>query len=84
MTTMELQQWRESFIERYLNRIEDRAVIEELECFMKRIFPASPVAFDLREARQEIALAERELKEGKGIDEHEMGQFFDRWRARIG
>lgn len=38
MTTIELQQWRESFVERYLNRIEDMEISEELERAAKKIF----------------------------------------------
>ena len=30
MTTIELQQWRESFVERYLNKIDDMEISEEL------------------------------------------------------
>ena len=28
MTTIELQQWRESFIERYLNKIDDMETVQ--------------------------------------------------------
>ena len=28
MTTIELQQWRESFVERYLNKIDDMVIAE--------------------------------------------------------
>lgn len=39
MTTIELQQWRESFVERYLNKIDDMEISEELERAAKKIFP---------------------------------------------
>ena len=39
MTTIELQQWRESFVERYLNKIDDMEISEELERLPKRSFP---------------------------------------------
>ena len=38
MTTIELQQWRESFVERYLNKIDDMEISEELERAAKKIF----------------------------------------------
>lgn len=38
MTTIELQQWRESFVERYLNKIDDMEISEELERAAKRSF----------------------------------------------
>ena len=37
MTTIELQQWRESFIERYLNKIDDMETVLKIEKYMKRI-----------------------------------------------
>ena len=37
MTTIELQQWRESFVERYLNKIDDMEISEELERAAKKI-----------------------------------------------
>ena len=78
MTTIELQQWRESFIERYLNKIEK---------YMKRIMSkanaASPISFSLKEANREIDIAEQELEEGKGINEDDMHQFFETWRNKL-
>ena len=38
MTTIELQQWRESFVERYLNKIDDMEISEELERLPKDLF----------------------------------------------
>ena len=38
MTTIELQQWRESFVERYLNKIDDMEISEELERAAKDLF----------------------------------------------
>ena len=35
MTTIELQQWRESFIERYLNKIDDMETVLKIEKYMK-------------------------------------------------
>ena len=52
MTTIELQQWRESFIERYLNKIDDMETVLKIEKYMKRIMSkanaASPISFSLK------------------------------------
>ena len=73
MTTIELQQWRESFIERYLNKIDDMETVLKIEKYMKRIMSkanaASPISFS--------------LKEGKGINEDDMHQFFETWRNKL-
>ena len=82
MTTIELQQWRESFIERYLNKIDDMETVLKIEKYMKRIMSkanaASPISFSLKEANREI-----ELEEGKGINEDDMHQFFETWRNKL-
>ena len=66
MTTIELQQWRESFIERYLNKIDDMETVLKIEKYMKRIMSkanaASPISFSLKESNREIDIAEQELK----------------------
>ena len=81
MTTIELQQWRESFIERYLNKIDDMETVLKIEKYMKRIMSkanaASPISF------REIDIAEQELEEGKGINEDDMHQFFETWRNKL-
>ena len=83
MTTIELQQWRESFIERYLNKIDDMETVLKIEKYMKRIMSkanaASPISFSLKE----IDIAEQELEEGKGINEDDMHQFFETWRNKL-
>ena len=83
MTTIELQQWRESFIERYLNK----ETVLKIEKYMKRIMSkanaASPISFSLKEANREIDIAEQELEEGKGINEDDMHQFFETWRNNL-
>ena len=60
MTTIELQQWRESFIERYLNKIDDMETVLKIEKYMKRIMSkanaASPISFSLKEANKRIVL----------------------------
>ena len=81
MTTIELQQWRESFIERYLNKIDDMETVLKIEKYMKRIMSkanaASPISFSLKD------IAEQELEEGKGINEDDMHQFFETWRNKL-
>lgn len=87
MTTMELQQWRESFIERYLNKIDDMETVSRIEKYMRRVMSetkaTSPIQFTKEQANVEINIAERELKEGKGINEEEMHQFFETWRDKL-
>ena len=87
MTTIELQQWRESFIERYLNKIDDMETVLKIEKYMKRIMSKanaeSPISFSLKEANREIDIAEQELEEGKGINEDDMHQFFETWRNKL-
>ena len=79
MTTIELQQWRESFIERYLNKIDDMETVLKIEKYMKRIMSkanaASPISFSLKEANREIDIA--------GINEDDMHQFFETWRNKL-
>lgn len=87
MTTIELQQWRESFIERYLNKIDDMETVSRIEKYMRRVMSEtkskSPIQFTKEQANVEINIAEQELKEGKGIDEEEMHQFFETWRNKL-
>ena len=57
MTTIELQQWRESFIERYLNKIDDMETVLKIEKYMKRIMSkanaASLISFSLKDENSE-------------------------------
>ncbi|WFE83196.1 hypothetical protein [Parabacteroides chongii] len=81
MTAMELQQWRENFIEKYLNKMDSLETMAKLEKYAKRIMTKktitlSPIAYSLEEANQEIDQAEKELHERKGINETGMLQFF--------
>ena len=71
MTAMELQQWKQNFVEDYLDEIDDLEVLEKIKKYVKRVMPNS-----LEEANQEIDQAEKELHEGKGINETGMLQFF--------
>ena len=65
MTTIELQQWRESFIERYLNKIDDMETVLKIEKYMKRIMSKANAA-DLRgqapAAEQDPPLCGKTLK----------------------
>ena len=86
MTTIELQQWRESFIARYLNKIDDMETVLKIEKYIKRILykanATSHISFSLK-ANREIDIAEQELEEGKGINEDDMHQFFETWRNKL-
>ncbi len=69
MTTLELQEWKKNFIEDYLNEI--------------KVVSPSPIAYSVDEALKEIDVAERELNEGKGVNEAEMHQFFGEWKRKL-
>ena len=88
MTAMELQQWRENFIKEYLNKMDSLETMAKLEKYAKRIMTKktitlSPITYSLEEANQEIDQAEKELHEGKGINETGMHQFFEEWRKKL-
>lgn len=88
MTTLELQQWKKNFVEDYLNEIDDLEMMSKLEKYAKRILTKkvvspSPIAYSVDEACKEIDIAEKELSEGKGINETEMRQFFGEWKRKL-
>lgn len=74
-------------MERYLNKIDDMETISRIEKYMRRVLSetksTSPIQFTQEQANVEINIAEQELKEGKGINEEEMRQFFETWRNKL-
>ena len=73
---MELQQWKQNFIRDYLDEIDSLEVMDKLEKYTKRILnkkqvALSPIAFNIAEAKDEIDIAEKKLREGKGNKEIE-------------
>ena len=70
MTTIELQQWRESFVERYLNKIDDMEISEELERAAKKIFskrrtPRPCVIHSQEEMIAEVRKSVEDAREGR-------------------
>lgn len=74
-------------MERYLNKIDDMETISRIEKYMRRVLSETkstfPIQFTQEQANVEINIAEQELKEGKGINEEEMRQFFETWRNKL-
>lgn len=84
MTTIELQQWRESFVERYLNKIDDMEISEELERAAKKIFskrktPRPCVIHSQEEMIAKIQESTDAIERGEYITDEELSKEIETW-----
>ena len=82
MTTIELQQWRESFVERYLNKIDDMEISEELERAAKKIFskrrtPRPCVIHSQEEMIAEVRKSVEDAREGRVTSSEDLDKEID-------
>lgn len=84
MTTMELQQWRQSFIERYLDKIDNIEIMEELERAAKKIFakgntPRPCVIHSREEMIAAVRKSTEAIERGEYITDEELSEEIETW-----
>ena len=79
MTTIELQQWRESFVERYLNKIDDMEISEELERAAKRRTPRPCVIHSQEEMIAEVRKSVEDAREGRVTSSEDLDKEIETW-----
>lgn len=83
MTAMELQQWKKSFIEDYLNEIDSLEVMSKLEKYAKRIMPnktaCSPCVKTKEQIFADVEEALLDVKYGRFISGEELEKQMETW-----
>lgn len=84
MTTMELQQWKLSFIEKYLDKIDSVEIMAKLERSAKRIMSQkeSPRPCIVRSQEEMIAAvreATTQIERGEYVTDDELSKDIDSW-----
>ena len=73
MTTIELQQWRESFVERYLNKIDAKKI------FSKRRTPRPCVIHSQEEMIAEVRKSVEDAREGRVTSSEDLDKEIETW-----
>lgn len=84
MTTMELQQWRQSFIERYLDKMDNIEIMEELERAAKKIFakgstPRPCVVHSREEMIAAVRKSVEDVREGRVTSSENLDKEIETW-----
>lgn len=85
MTAMELQQWRENFIEEYLNKIDNIEDMKKLVKYTKSIWPKKKetprpcVVHSQEEMIAAIRESEEAIERGEYITDEELSEEIKTW-----
>ena len=84
MTAMEIQQWKQNFIEEYLDEIDDLEVMKKLCKYAKRIMPKKEnprpcVVHSQEEMIAAVLKSTEEIERGEYVTDEELSEEIQTW-----